>query len=61
MPNISPEGGRKFCMGRLSLPWLRAWWERRSHTKHKGKLIRLRGFPHWVFLFHFGATVLCTR
>jgi len=61
MPNISPEGGRKFCMGRLRLPWLWAWWERRSDTKHKGRLIRLQEFPHWVFLFHFSAAVLCTR
>jgi len=36
-------------------------WERRSHTKHKGKLIRLQEFPHWIFLFHLSATVLYTR
>jgi len=48
-------------MGRLRLPWLWAWWKRRSHTKHKGRLIRLQEFPHWVFLFHFSDTVLCTR
>jgi len=36
-------------------------WERRSHTKHKGRLIRLQEFPHWIFLFHFNATVLYTR
>jgi len=36
-------------------------WERRSHTKHKGRLIRLQDFPHWIFLFHFSATVLYTR
>jgi len=35
--------------------------ECRSHTKYKGKLIRLQEFPHWIFLFHFGATVLYTR
>ena len=31
------------------------------HTKHKGRLIHLQEFPHWVFLFHFSAAVLCTR
>jgi len=36
-------------------------WERRSHTKYKGRLIRLQEFPHWIFLFHFSATVLYTR
>jgi len=35
-------------------------WERRSHTKHKGRLIRLQEFQHWNFLFHFSATVLYT-
>ena len=27
----------------------------------KGRLIGLQEFPHWVFLFHFSATVLYTR
>jgi len=58
---FSRGGRRKFCMGRLSLPWLWAWWACRSHTKHRGRLIRLQEFSHWVFLFHFSATVLCTR
>jgi len=33
-------------------------WERRSHIKHKGRLIRLQEFPHWIFLFHFSTMVL---
>jgi len=49
------QGGRKFCIPRLRLPWLWAWWERRSYTKHKGRLIRLQDFPDWVFPFHFSA------
>jgi len=36
-------------------------WEPRSHTKHKGRLIRLKEFPQWIFLFHFSAQVLYTR
>jgi len=36
-------------------------WERRSHTKHKGRLICLQEFPHWIFLFHFSATLPYTR
>ena len=36
-------------------------WECSSHTKQKGRLIRLQEFPHWIFLFHFSATVLYTR
>jgi len=36
-------------------------WECRSHAKYKGKLIRLKEFPHWIFLFHFRATVLYRR
>jgi len=33
-------------------------WERRSHTKHQGMLIRLQEVPHWLFLFHVSATVV---
>jgi len=36
-------------------------WERCFHTKHKGSLIRPQEFPHWIFLFHFSASVLYTR
>jgi len=36
-------------------------WERRSHTKHKERLIRLQEFPHWIYLLHFSPTVLYTR
>jgi len=36
-------------------------WERRSHTKHKEKLIRLQEFPQWIFLSALSATVLYTR
>jgi len=36
-------------------------WERRSHTKHKGRMIRLQELPHWIFLLHFSAMVLYTR
>jgi len=36
-------------------------WARRSHTKHKGRLIRQQEFPHCIFLFHFCVTVLYTR
>jgi len=36
-------------------------WERRSHSKHEGRLIRPQEFPHLIFLFHFSATVLYTR
>jgi len=35
--------------------------KRRSHTKHKGRLIRLLEFALWIFLFRFSATVLYTR
>jgi len=58
MSNTCFQGAKHFVG---SLPWLRAWWERRSHTKHKGRLIRLQEFPHWIFLFHFSATVLYRR
>jgi len=63
MSHISP-GAKNFVLGGfapLRLPWLRAWWERRSHAKHKGRLIRLQEFPDWIFLFHFSFTVLRTR
>jgi len=36
-------------------------WKHRSHTKHKGILICLQEFPHWIFLYRFSATVLYTR
>jgi len=50
------QWGAKILYGGFRLPWLWAWWERRSHTKHKGRLIRLQEFPHWVFLLHsYGA------
>jgi len=36
-------------------------WERRSHTKYQGRLIRLQEFPHWIFLFHFMVLRCYTR
>jgi len=30
-------------------------------AKHKERLIRLQEFPHWIFLFQFNTTVLCSR
>jgi len=59
MSNTFFQEGAKNFMG--SLPWLRGWWERRSHTERKRRLIRLQEFPHWIFLFHFSATLLYTR
>jgi len=47
--------GRQGCIAKKEV------WARRFHTKHKGRLIRLQEFPHWIFLFHFCATVLYTR
>jgi len=57
MSKIFFQGAKNFVG---SSPWLRAWWERRPHTKHKGRLIRLQEFPHWIFLFHFSATAIYT-
>ena len=55
--NVCPKivAGRQECIAEKEV------WERRSHTKHKGRLIRLQEFPHWIFLFQFSATVLYTR
>ena len=55
--NFCPKivAGRQECIAKKEV------WERRSYTKHKGRLIRLQEFPHWIFLFHFSATVLYTR
>ena len=55
--NFCPKivAGRQGCIAEKEV------WERRSHTKHKGRLIRLQEFPHWIFLFHFSVTVLYTR
>jgi len=55
--NFCPKivAGRQECIAKKEV------WERRSHTKHTGRLIRLQEFPHRIFLFHFSATVLYTR
>jgi len=55
--NFCPKivAGRRECIAKKEV------WERRSHTKHTGRLIRLQEFPHRIFLFHFSATVLYTR
>jgi len=60
--HILPEGMKNFVgASPPAPPWLRAWWERRSHIKHKERLIHLQEFPHWIFLFPFSAAVLYTR
>jgi len=47
--------GRQGCIAKKEV------WERLSHTKPKGRLIRLQEFPHWTFLFHFSVAVLYTK
>jgi len=52
---------QKIVAGRQGFIAKKEVWARRFRTKHKGRLIRLQEFQHWIFLFHFCATVLYTR
>ena len=46
-------GGENFVWGGFASPWLWAWWERRSHSKHKGRRFVYKNFRTGPSCFTF--------